>query len=60
MESDSSPRVIDAKRFRNGVIVTFEDGRAALYSAALLYSRLPEAEEVVDSDDEGVIQGDAP
>lgn len=48
MEDDRIvPRIIDSLRFRNGVVVTFEEGRAAVYTAALLYALFPNADELV-------------
>jgi hypothetical protein len=40
------PRVVCAERLCGDLVVTFEDGSAALYSAALLYAILPQAEAV--------------
>jgi hypothetical protein len=43
-------RAIDADRFRGDVIVTFNDQRSAVFSAAFLYASLPYAEEIFASE----------
>ena len=40
------PLIIDSDRMDNSIIVSFEDGKTALYSAALLYELLPRAQEL--------------
>lgn len=48
MEDDKAiPRIIEALKSRDGVVVTFEDGKCALYTAALLYAMFPNADELV-------------
>jgi hypothetical protein len=44
MKSVPVPRIVEAERLENGVIITFEDGKHALYPASLLYATLPRAE----------------
>jgi hypothetical protein len=39
-------RIIEALRTRDGVIITFENGKYATYPASLLYSMLPKAVEM--------------
>jgi hypothetical protein len=46
MENAPQPRVIDAERLEDGVIITFEDGKTAVYSATLLRSIFYEAKEL--------------
>jgi hypothetical protein len=47
------PRIIEALRLRDGVVITFEDGKCALYTAALLYALFPKADELIhDPNDE--------
>jgi hypothetical protein len=41
------PRIIEALRLRDGVVITFEDGKWALYTAALLYAMFPNADELI-------------
>jgi len=48
METLLPPRVAFAERLDGGVVVTFEDGRTALYSAALLHDFLSQAQEILD------------
>jgi hypothetical protein len=42
------PRVTYAERLNGGVIITFDDGKCALYSAALLHETFTQAENVPD------------
>jgi hypothetical protein len=37
------PRIINSDRLDSGIVVSFEDGRSALYSAELLYTNLANA-----------------
>ena len=39
------PRIVDAQRMRNGVLVVFDDDTCAFYSALLLHATLPQAEQ---------------
>jgi hypothetical protein len=41
------PRILEALRMRDGVIITFEDGKCALYAAALLYAMFPNSDELI-------------
>ncbi len=45
-------RVRSAELFRNGIIVTFADGKSALFPAELLYASLPEAQELGENEEE--------
>lgn len=45
-------RVRSVEVFRNGIIVTFTDGKCALFPADLLYASLPQAQELTDEDEE--------
>ena len=48
-----SPRVIEASRLKDGLLITFEDGKCAVYTAGLLYSMFPDADQVMqDLNDE--------
>jgi hypothetical protein len=40
------PRIIEAERMEDGVIITFDDGKCAVYSTSLLHDTLPQAEAV--------------
>jgi hypothetical protein len=40
-------RIIEALRLRDGVLITFVDGKCALYTAALLYAMFPNADELI-------------
>jgi hypothetical protein len=48
MNTRLTPQIVDVARFRDGVLVTFEDGRCALYSATLLAALYPQAEEAFE------------
>jgi hypothetical protein len=41
-------KLVDANMMHGSILITFEDGRMAVYSADLLYAALPQAEEVID------------
>jgi hypothetical protein len=49
MDIQPTPRVLSAERLERGVIIDFEDGKSAVYSASLLYSVLPRAERLPDN-----------
>ena len=54
-EPTTYPLIIDSDRMDNGILVSFADGKMALYSAALLYQMLPKARAMPsDSDLTGV------
>jgi len=46
MENRPETSVVEVDRLEGGVIVTFDDGKSAFYSAALLRDVLPQAKEV--------------
>jgi hypothetical protein len=50
MENDACPRIEHADAIDNGVLVYFNDGEIALFSASLLRSVLPQAVRI-ESDD---------
>jgi hypothetical protein len=54
MEDDKAiPRIIEALRLRDGVVITFEDGKCAIYPVALLYGMFPDADELIqDTNDQ--------
>ena len=48
MEDDKViPRIIEALRLRDGVVITFENGKCAFYTAGLLYTLFPNADELI-------------
>jgi len=49
---ETHPRIVSAERLADSIIVTFEDGRCAVYSAALLCAMYAQAEEVSELKDE--------
>ena len=48
MEIRPEPRITYVERMSGGVVVTFEDGRCAVYSAALLNATFSQAEDLTD------------
>jgi len=46
METRLSPLIVSAERAQDGILVEFDDGRAALYPTALLLSVFPQAAKV--------------
>jgi len=46
METHAAPRVISAERLSGNVIITFDDGTSAIYSASLLHTIRSQAKEV--------------
>jgi hypothetical protein len=55
MEERSELRIIFTHRLDDGVVIGFDDGKTALYSAALLRATLPQAQMMAsDSEDSGL------
>jgi hypothetical protein len=55
MASPPAPQIESVEKVFNGVLITFDDGKGALYSAALLYSIIKEENDftdLFDSDEE--------
>jgi len=52
MFTNPSPHVIAADVLDNSVILSFDNGKSAIYPAALLYSVFSQADEVIDFDPE--------
>jgi hypothetical protein len=50
MKTASQPRILSAERLGDGVIITFNDGKSAIYPGSLLYTILSQAVEVKESD----------
>jgi hypothetical protein len=42
MENGTQHRVVNVDRLNGDVIITFEDGKNAVYSASVLYELLPQ------------------
>jgi hypothetical protein len=50
-----NPRITFSDRIDNGIVVGFDDGKTAYYSAALLHATLPQAQMMPsDSEDSGL------
>jgi hypothetical protein len=45
-------QILVAERLRQGILITFGDGKCAFYSADLLYAHFLEAEEIFETNDE--------
>ena len=59
MDGRRESRITFSDRMDNGVVVGFDDGKTAYYSAALLHATLPQAQMMPsDSEDKGLPQGD--
>ncbi|HEY0796008.1 MAG TPA: hypothetical protein VGD64_09530 [Acidisarcina sp.] len=52
METGPSPQIISVDRLHNHIVVTFADGQAGAFSAALLHELLPRADKLPAADDE--------
>ena len=52
MSDARSTHVISADRLDGSLIITFENGRCAIYSSDLLYATLPAAKEIYEEDAE--------
>jgi hypothetical protein len=50
MKSSSAPSITSIDKLRDGIIVMFDDGKCALYSASLLHATLPQAHEFARSE----------
>jgi hypothetical protein len=48
MDRSSEPNIASVDKLPNGILVTFEEGKLAIFSAALLYVMLPHAQQVED------------
>jgi len=48
MDTPRTSRITYVDRLNGGVVIAFEDGRCALFSTALLYKTLAQAEELTD------------
>jgi hypothetical protein len=46
METQTSPSVQDAERWNGGVIITFDDGKSAVYSPSLLRAVFDQAQKL--------------
>jgi hypothetical protein len=56
-DGSPNPRITFSDRMDNGIVVAFDDGKTAYYSAALLHTTLPQAKMMAsDSEDYGLPQ----
>ena len=57
MDGRGEPRVIFSHRMDSGIVICFDDGKTANFSAALLHAALPQAQMMPsDSEDSGLPQ----
>lgn len=52
MNGEARPRIVSAERLSNSVVITFDNGQCAEYSASLLHDTLPQARLLLQSSDE--------
>ena len=53
MDARPEPRIVSSDRMDSGIVVSFDDGKTALYSAALLHATLPQARPIpLDSEND--------
>jgi hypothetical protein len=52
METRSAPHIVEIDRMDDGALITFEDGKSAVYSAALLRTMFAEAHEMPEAENE--------
>lgn len=52
MPDSSHCRVRFVELFKDGIVVTFTDGKSALFSAEFLHSSLSQAQELTENDEE--------
>ena len=59
MDDRRESRITFSDRMDNGIVIGFDDGNTAYYSAALLHATLPQAQMMPsDSEDSGLPQGE--
>ena len=51
MHVQVKPRILAAEKLANAVMVTFDDGICAVFSAALLHDSLTQADRVLNEND---------
>jgi DUF971 family protein len=44
MDAQPTPYIVEVERWNGSVIITFDDGKSALYSASLLRAMIDEAQ----------------
>ena len=48
MKTSSGPRIVHAERLEGGIIITFDDGKCAVYSDSLLQDTYFQADELYE------------
>ena len=52
MERNLLPRIVSAERLENSVIIGFDNGHSAVYTASLLYKVFARAQDITTLDNE--------
>jgi hypothetical protein len=47
MKARPTPRIVSADLLNGSILIAFDDGTCALYSAELLQATLPQAEQII-------------
>jgi hypothetical protein len=56
MSGEREPKIIDVDQLHNGAVISFEDGRSGIYSAALLSEVFPRARDLLaEADNEDAL-----
>jgi hypothetical protein len=50
MSKETEPKILNAERLDGGVVISFSNGKTAVYSAALLYSVLEHAASLTEDE----------
>lgn len=46
------PNIISAERLQSGIVIKFDNGQCGFYASSYLFSKLPECEELNETDTE--------
>jgi len=52
MKMKTPTRIVCAERMTDGIVVTFEDGKCAIFSTAFMYANLRYAEAITEKNEE--------
>ena len=58
MDVQETPKITSAERMDGGVFIAFDNDKAAIYSASVLYAAFSQAKEVLESDIEDEARGE--
>lgn len=51
MEVPFETRILAAEKLGNRVLIAFDDGQCAVFSASLLHATIPQAEQVIEEEE---------